>query len=179
MQLFDVTAARHYCRSAPTPPATTPPSLKIFHDSLPSSAKAFAEGTPRFDERRLIALHDIERLLFLGASNYLRALDLLVASAAPWAHVTLYYSSFFAASSLVGMFGGWLDTPNRIVEVKTNTPGTQELVLRKNPVSPNTYRGSHRQFWDFFYVACAPLLPWTDSAHHLALTPVSSDITWC
>lgn len=179
MQLFDLVGARHYCRPLPTAQTTLPPSLSTFHDSLATSVKTFKEGTPEFEERRVVALHDVERLLFLAASNYLRALDLLVASAAPWAHVTLYYSSFFGAQALVGMFGGWIDAPDRIVQVQTNAPLSQELVLKKKVKSPNLYGGSHRMFWDFFYDACTPMINWTtDAAHHFALTPVSSVRTW-
>jgi hypothetical protein len=153
--------------------------LSTYHDALPTSTKVFKEGTADFEDRRIVALHDIERQMFLAASNYLRSLDLLVASSAPWAHVTLYYASFFGAQALVGMFGGWIDAPDRIVHVQVNAKGSQELVLKRKPKSPSVYHGSHRMFWDFFYEAVAPLANWTTNpAHLLALNPVSGARTW-
>jgi len=152
--------------------------LRGYHDALPNSIHVFQEGSSRFVERRIVALHDVERHLFLAASNYLRALGLLVSSAAPWAHVTLYYASFFAAKALVGMFGGWIDGSKRIVEVQASTPGAQVLVLRRNVKAPNGYQGSHRAFWDFFYDAVRCVQPWVDPQWSLALVPVNGDRAW-
>jgi hypothetical protein len=178
MRLFDYAGAEHYCKALAAAPASAVGSLKSYHNALTKSVRVFNEGTPRFDERRIAALHDVERQLFLGASNYLRALDLLISSAAPWAHVTLYYSAFFSANAILGMFGGWIDAPKRIVEVHTSTIGTQSLVLRKNVASPKPYTGSHRVFWDFFYDSRGQIAPWVKPALRPTLEPVMGDPIW-
>jgi hypothetical protein len=66
------------------------------------------EGTAHFTAHRVSTLNAIERWLLFGVGDYRRALDMLIPSAAPWAHVTLYYSSFFAANAILGMFGVWV-----------------------------------------------------------------------
>lgn len=133
------------------------------------------EGTLEFNSYRDCVLREVERCLFLAISNYRRALDLMIPGASSWAHVTLYYSSYFAARALIGMFGGWIGN-RMIIEVAASQPGNQELIINRKVQS--TYSGSHERFWDFFYGAAASLVPWVDPKIRVAITPVSSTVTW-
>ncbi len=128
-----------------------------------------------FSSYRDCALREAERCLFLAISNYRRALDLMIPGASSLAHVTLYYSSYFAARALLGMFGGWIG--NRMaVDVTASQPGNQELQVNRKVQS--TYSGSHERFWDLFYGAAASLVPWVDTKTRFAITPVSGTVTW-
>lgn len=99
----------------------------------------------------------------------------MTSASSPWAHVTLYYGSFFAANALLGMFGVW--TYNRLaIDVVTNTPGNQELRITRNVVTVN--QGPHRSFWELFYDAMRPLYPWVDPALLFALQPVGGNVIW-
>src|SRR6266581_4007811 len=84
-------------------------SLSAFHRSLPARHTQLHERTTPFDIHRVSLLNAVERWILFGVADYRRALDMFIPSNAPWAHVTLYYSSFFAANAILGMFGGWLD----------------------------------------------------------------------
>src|SRR5262249_41935775 len=123
MNLFGVAEAHYYCRSFGNSPAPSNGSLKAYVSSIPSKVVSLREGTAAFSEYRDCALRDVERSLFLAISHYRRALDLMLVSSCGWAHVTLYYGSFFAASALLGLFGGFVDGPT-VIDVVTNAPGT-------------------------------------------------------
>jgi hypothetical protein len=136
------------------------------------------EGTAIFAEYRDCSLREVERLLFLAASNFRRSHDLMSASSASWAYVTLYYGCFFAAKALIGMFGVWIDSPY-FVEIQDGTPNSQILVCQHNKKYPNTnYVGTHRIFWDMFYKSVSPIIPLVPLQLQYALAPISSDITW-
>ena len=106
----------------------------------------------------------------------------MIGSASPWAHVTLYYGSFFAARALLGMFGAVIFKGKVVVDVVRGTPGHQELRVRRIGNSPgqenSTYAGSHERFWDLFYNAVSSLRPFTDVRHAAALSPVGGDPVW-
>ena len=106
---------------------------------------------------------------------------MLVPVSVPWAHVTLYYSAFFAANAILGMFGGWVGSTaqgNRVVEVEDGTPGAQVLRVHRKLNSPSRARGSHRRFWDFFYHSAASLYAWTPEHLLQALTPSTGSYAW-
>jgi hypothetical protein len=122
-------------------------------------------------------LRDAERSLFLAVSMYRKALGLMTPAAASWAHVTLYYSAFFASKGLLGIFGGWLGK-KRLVEVVARTPGNQELILRRKGAGISNYSGSHEQFWDVFYSSVTKLTPWINPSFRPALAPPEGSVLW-
>lgn len=176
MQLFDISEARHFCTPLPTHRPGVSQSLKAFHRTLPRQTR-LVEGTTYFDVHRVSLLNAVERWVLFGVADYRRALDMFIPSNAPWAQVTLYYSSFFAANAILGMFGAWIDQ-SRLVDVVQGTPNNQILRIARSPRSPNGYPGSHRIFWDFFYDGCNTISPWVPTALQSAVSPVNNDRIW-
>ena len=180
MRLFDPPQAKHFCSIslAPTPGAEQP--LNAFHRSLKGVTR-IREGSTEFDVHRLNLLHSAERWLLFSTSHYQRALGMLVPVAAPWAQVTLYYSSFFAANAILAMFGGWVGYvagKPHVVDVEEGTVGIQVLQIFRNLKSPNQMNGSHAAFWDFFYDAAATLIAWAPAGLDGPLNPVNNDSSW-
>jgi len=176
MQLFDISEASHFCTPLQAHVPGVGQSLKAFHRTLPRQTR-LVEGTTYFDVHRVSLLNAIERWILFGVADYRRALDMFVPSNAPWAQVTLYYSSFFAANAILGMFGIWL-THDRLVDVVQGTPNSQILRISRSPRSPNGYPGSHRIFWDFFYEGCNTISPWVPGNLQTAVSPVNNDRVW-
>jgi hypothetical protein len=181
MRLFDLKEAKYFC-TAPTVGGTTigSQSLPGFHASL-QGVSLLAEGSGYFEIHRANVLDDSERWILFALSNYRRALDMLVPAAAPWGQVTLYYSAFFAANAILGMFGGWaghLPDGRRFVEVVRGSPGSQELRIHRKLTFATGARGSHTQFWEFFYNATASIAPWAPKALSSALLPVNGNPDW-
>lgn len=177
MHLFDITEAGHFCTPLPAHQPGTGQSLSGFHQSLPTRTNRLHEGSNAFEVHRVSLLNAIERWILFGVADYRRALDMFIPSNAPWAHVTLYYSSFFGANAVLGMFGGWLDH-ERMVDVERGTPNSQILRIAKGLRSPSGYRGSHKVFWDNFYEGCNSLLPWVPLKLQPAISPVNGDRAW-
>lgn len=175
MNIFGVPEAKYYCRNFQPTAGVSAGSLENFVSGTLRGIGSLKEGTPEFNNYRDCALREAERCLFFSISNYRRALDLMMPGASSWAHVTLYYSSYFAARALLGMFGGWIDN-RMVIEVAASRPGNQQLTVSRKPQT--TYRGSHERFWDLFYGAVASLVPWVDSKVRFAITPVSNIVTW-
>src|SRR5664279_1872798 len=138
MKLFDIPEAQHFCKPLTAPSPGTGQSLTSFHKQTPIR-HILHEGTPEFEIHRISLLNSIERWILFGVADYRRALDMFIARNAPWAHVTLYYASFFGANAILGMFGGWLDH-ERMVEVSNGTPNSQALRLLKKLHSPSGFR---------------------------------------
>lgn len=179
MNLFDLPQAEHFCAplSAGTP--TMQQSLHAFHSAL--TRQVLHEGSTEFDVHRTNVLKSAEQWILYSVTNYRRAVEMLVPGSAPWAHVTLYYSSFYAANAVLAMFGGWIAVTSqgeRVVEVEDGTPHSQRLRVHRRLRSPNRVRGSHRQFWDFFYDAAASLVAWTPGHLLPALAPSTGDYDW-
>ncbi len=99
----------------------------------------------------------------------------MMASASPWAYVTLYYGSFFTASALLGLFGGYVYR-RTVVDVATNAPGQQALRITRNATPGGL--GSHQAFWDLFYTSVAPLYAWVDAALVFSIQPFAGSNTW-
>lgn len=175
MNIFGVPEAKHYCSSFQQTAGNSNGSLGNYVTGALKGVASLKEGTLEFNSYRDCVLREVERCLFLAISNYRRALDLMMPGASSWAHVTLYYSSYFAARALIGMFGGWIGN-RMIIEVAASQPGNQELIINRKVQS--TYSGSHERFWDLFYGATASLVPWVDPKIRVAITPVSSTVTW-
>src|SRR3990167_6936465 len=114
MALFGVDEARHYCGTFNGSGGTASGSLEIYVKSALTQIRSLREGTPEFDRYRDCSLRDVERRIFISVSHYRRSLDLMTPGAVWWAHVTLYYGSFFAAGALLGMFGARVLKNSRI-----------------------------------------------------------------
>ena len=177
LSLFDVPQAKHYCQMFTPKQGSSSGSLKSYIDIHLHPGVVLKEGTHAFEEYRACALRDAERWLLFSASNYRRSLDLMTPGASSWAQVTLYYSSYFSACSLLGMFGGWIGL-KEFVDVKTRYQGKQQLTMSKIKNVHTAYGPPHARFWDMFYGAIAPLSTWIDPSHRFALTPVSGLVTW-
>ena len=176
MRLFDITEAKHFCRALPTHIPGVGQSLPAFHKNL--RVTRLTEGTTYFDVHRISLLNAVERWILFGVADYRRALDMFIPSNAPWAHVTLYYSSFFAANAILGMFGAWVHF-ERMVDVEQGTINNQILrISRRAPQSPSGYKGSHRVFWDLFYDGCNRISPWVPPQLQSIIVPVNNDRIW-
>jgi hypothetical protein len=175
MRLFDVTEAHHFCRALPAHVPGTGQSLPTFHNGLHTTR--LVEGTTYFDVHRVSLLNAVERWIFFGVADYRRALDMFIPSNAPWAHVTLYYSSFFAANAILGMFGVWVHFA-RLVDVENGTATSQVLRITRRAPAPSGYKGSHQVFWDFFYEGCNTISPWVPNQLQPATVPVNNDRIW-
>lgn len=182
MRLLDLPQAEYFCQ----PPAAvvgtvgTQP-LRTFHDSLSKNVTLMSEGNTHFHVHQINVLISVDQWLLFAATHYRRAMDMLVPASAPWAQVTLYYASFFAANAILGMFGGWIGHTRdgiRVVDVEHGVPGTQSLRIHRKLSSPNGAAGSHRIFWDFFYDAVASISAWAPSSLAVALTPINNDFAW-
>jgi hypothetical protein len=182
MRLLDLPQAKHFCK----PPANVvalvgAQSLRTFHTSLPKGVTRITEGQMHFQVHQVNALASIDQWLLFSTAHYRRAMDMLVPASAPWAQVTLYYASFFAANAILGIFGGWIGHASggvRVVDVEHGVPGAQELRIHRRLSSPNGAVGSHRVFWDFFYDAVASVSAWAPSSLASALSPVNGDFAW-
>jgi hypothetical protein len=173
--LFDFSEARHFCQPLAAPAPGVGQSLAEFHDKR-GKARLVA-GTSDFDIHRVSLLNAVERWILFGVADYRRALDMLIPSNAPWAHVTLYYSSFFAANAILGMFGAWVQI-RRLVDVENGDVSNQILKVTKNIKSPNGYPGSHQVFWDLFYEGYSKFSPWIPKELESATAPVNSNRVW-
>ncbi len=175
MAILDVSEAKHFCQGYQSTPGVAQGSFRTWSQGLRLNHN-FTEGTPSFNEYRDISLREVERLLFLAASQYRRSFDLQLPSASNWAHVTLYYGAFFSAQSLLGAFGCWkLRNKNLVLEANNGQPGQQSFNVQQ---FTTTYNGSHQQFWDLFYSRIGGLAPWIDPALRIAINPVSGVRTW-
>jgi hypothetical protein len=175
MRLFDITEAPHFCRALPAPTPGVGQSLAAFHNGIRTTR--LAEGTTYFEVHRISLLNAVEQWILFGVADYRRALDMFIPSNAPWAHVTLYYSSFFAANAILGMFGAWVHY-ERLVDVDQGAPNNQVLLISKRVRSPSGYKGSHRVFWDLFYEGCNIISPWVPSEFQATIAPVTNDRAW-
>jgi hypothetical protein len=182
MRLLDLPQAKHFC--APTPPVIagiTPQSLSAYHGAMSKGVVLLQEGTVRFQVHQVSLLQSVERWLTFSVGHYRRSVEMLVPISAPWAHVTLYYASFFAANAILGLLGGWTGQTSaglRVVDVENGAVGSQQLRIWRNPIAPSGARGSHRVFWDFFYSATASISAWAPASLAGALSPVNGDIAW-
>jgi hypothetical protein len=137
------------------------------------------EGSPEFSRLRDEILRNAERSLFLAVSNFRRSLDLLNTSSAMWSQVTLYYSSYFAANTVLGCLGGVLDVPARAIGVSRGESGLQQLAsFRWEDYSSGRSSDTHRKFWENFYRLVAPMRGATDADGRDPFQPFNSIDTW-
>ena len=182
MNPFTVNGARHYCGSFQPIAGAAAQSFPEFHRKFLARPQRITEGQPLFDDYRSSALRDVERSVFLSASHYRRALDLMIPSSSHWAHVTLYYGAWYAARALLGMFG-CVVTERNVVHVERSMPGNQQLRVQKigkgQGQHPVSLTGSHRQFWELFYQAARSIAPFVGDPRTAAiLLPISNDPAW-
>lgn len=179
MQLFDLAGAKAFASGFSAGSGKAAGSMQDFLSSIKGQTK-LVEGQTEFSDYRDCLLREAERRLYLATSNYRRAHDLMLGSAAHWTHVTLYYSAFYAASSIVGMLGGWIGDWN-LVHVNKTAPGSQELSVVGKPGlgKLTTYPGkSHRMFWDIYYNSMPPLATWIPGKLTPAITAINGDPLW-
>src|SRR5262245_45618055 len=101
MRLLDLPQAKHFCCPPPTVTAhIAPQSLAAFHESITRGVVLLDEGTTRFQVHQVNVLNSVVRWLLYSLGHYRRAMDMLVPVSAPWAQVTIYYASFFAANAI-------------------------------------------------------------------------------
>ena len=182
MRIFGISEADYYCSAFSGSSGVAEESIEDFQRShLGTRSTTILEGTPLFQQYRDCSLRDVERSLFFAISHYRRSLDLMMPSSSPWAHVTLYYGSWYASRSLLGMYG-CTKFKKVVVDVNKGTPGQQELRLRRIGdrvgQQSTTHKGSHRVFWDFFYLAVQGLTPMVDPRFAAVLSPVSGNPIW-
>ncbi len=179
--IFGFTQAEYYCNNYQGRSGAAARSLReLLEDFRKRRIAALKEGRPEFDDYRDCSLRDSERRLFLSASNYRRSLDLMHTSAASWAHITLYYSSFFAASALLELFGCYVGE-KFVIEATKLSPGSQELVLNWQALARlGVHRsGPHVQFWRVFYECSPSFGPFVnDSELKTALDPIQGNERW-
>lgn len=174
MAIFGIPEATHFCAGYQHRVGASAGSFRQEYYRV-GAGRTYAEGTPVFEDLRACSMREVERLFFLGISNYRRSFDLLTPASSSWAQVTMYYAAYYCASSLLGMFGAWKLRGARILDVSIGTPGSQSLVTRN---FPSSYTGSHQMFWDFFYANAASLTTWVDPSLRFALAPFSGTVTW-
>lgn len=185
MRIFDENEARYYCSNYSASGGRSQESTNAYCLGI-SRAPLLREGTPEFSSFRDCALRGVERNLFLAASQYKFAHNLMLAGSAWWAHVTLYYGAYYSARALIGMFGAWMNIPLVIVDVGSGNIGAQELTVHRLPRGKRSaafgftnYHGTHQAFWDIFYNGIQQLSPWIkEPEFHIAITPVSNDPAW-
>src|SRR3990172_1302812 len=117
-RIFLEPEAQHFCseyQSSGGDALLTPEEFQ--KTKLGYRKKLFAEGSFIFNNYRDSILREAERLLFLSASQYRRAHDLLIVSSVHWAHVTMYYGTWYTAKALLAMFGCFV-TDKVVVDVE-------------------------------------------------------------
>jgi hypothetical protein len=184
MNIFSIVEAKYYCSGLSQDCRPVNMSFKKYLLGYRDN-NLFQETTQEFNELRCHAMREVDRLLFLTATHYKRAHDLLVDYSCAWAHVTMYYGSFYAAQAVLAMFGAWLDCGRDaiVAYVQNGIPGQQEIILRKGGGyigRLSNANGPHGKFWDLFYSTVAsisPLLPQPNSWMS-GITPVLNNRTW-
>ncbi|MCW5875323.1 MAG: hypothetical protein KIS85_00445 [Anaerolineales bacterium] len=143
--------------------------------------KKISEGSALFNDLRDSWLREIQRLLFLAASQYVRSHDLLLTSSAYWAHVTMYYGTWYAAKALLGMFGCHIRSRD-VFEVERGDQGFQTITKTQIGNGPTQifvpHGGSHQRFWHLFYSATPPIASLLEPRLSVALSGVLGNTMW-
>lgn len=177
-KLFTLEEALHFTRGFTNRPFTGSRGFKGFLNESRWDNVIVAEGDPEFDLLRDEILRNSERGLFLAISNYRRGLDLLSSASAMWAQVTMYYASYYAATSILGLFGAVVDAPVRAILVGQGKPTHQELVSYVWTDFSPTRGESHRRFWETYYQLVSPLRDFLGPAASDAIEPFKDLRTW-
>jgi hypothetical protein len=139
--------------------------------------KLFQEGTAEFNELRYCLLRESEQSLLMALNCYARGLEGLRSSSAYWSAVSLYYAAFFAAKSVLGMYGCWMAGPKSWIDVINS--GAGKIKLQHKTSSYNNMNGSHKVTWIAYYDTMATLASFLTSKNAvIAKTPVNNQKTW-
>lgn len=180
MNLFSFSAAKHYCASFAASSGASINGTDHLLSSFGKKTKVVTEGTPEYARVRDALLRDTDRRLFLSLASYRRAILNTNSGSAYWSCVSLYYTSFFCAQAILGMFGGWISGFGKPwIEIAGNKTGSLALQIyfSKHP-STLSSGGGHKIFWDAYYNSIRQLIPFIDSKYSNALQPINSQITW-
>ena len=178
MRLFSFSAAKHYCASFAGSSGASINGTDYFLRSFTKKTRVITEGTPEYAQVRDALLRDTDRRLFLSLASYRRAILNTNSGSAYWSCVSLYYTSFFCAQAILGMFGGWISGSGKPwIEGVENNPGNLALQILFSK-HPSTLRGAHRIFWDAYYSSIQQIVPFIDAKYSNALQPINSQITW-
>ncbi len=171
MRSLSQSGATHFCNgfSASTPSL----GMREFTRKIKGSHGLIRERTPLYTEYRDSLLREADRSLYLSISCFRRAHDLLIPSSSFWAHVTLYYGSWFAAHNILSLFGSWADGGTSI-EVQRDAPNSQEFVFRRTKATT----GSHHSFWTSYSTAMRSHQFWIDPKFALALNAINGNPSW-
>ena len=182
MRPFTIQGATYYCSSFQPRPGDAERSLDEFSLTHLGGVRSITEGSKLFQDFCACTLRETERNLFLAVSHFRRALDLMIPGAVHWAYVTLYYGTWYAAHSLLGILGCSV-LNKRVIHVGRSTPGNQEFRIQKIGNGQGQYyvtqSGSHRTFWELFYKTAPSVRYWlTDPTASVALAPVANNNNW-
>jgi hypothetical protein len=181
---FTLKGATHFCKNPAIGTAGGSTSFRSLVENWTANRHAISESDPDFEQFRVEALREADRHLFLGVSNYRRFKDLLLESSASWGWVTLYYSSYHAATAILGCLGVSVHTGHEsyrgaLIDVEREAAGFQRFRVQKGPViGPNKLHGSHANFWDIYYHYVAPFKTTFPPAIRGAADPVRKIRTW-
>lgn len=179
MTPFTAEGAAHFCQGFQ---AVSPlRELRLVYDTLLQGVKNFAEPGHVYEAYRDALLRESDAYYFLAVSSFRRALDLFLPSAIFWVHVSLYYSCWYAAHSILGLYGCWIrgisNKRGVVVEVANPLPNNQRFTVDRNHAWSGQ-GGSHQFFWETYYSAMAHLQYATDPALILAVSPIGNNPTW-
>ena len=183
MQIFTEDEARYFCHEFDRVQGNVAESIIDYRKRELRAQRSLSESSQKFNDFRSYLLRDVERCLFMAASNYYATHRQLSPGFASWAHVTSYYAAYYSARAILGMFGIYIDAPNIIVDVSVGNIGSQELrvTTNKNTIELmlGGIRGPHKQFWSAYYQVGTLLHSYvTDPVLRVAISPVSASNTW-
>jgi len=172
--------AMYFCKNFSASGVSTAADMPHLYNSVLNRKKTFKEGDGIYEQYRDALLREADRSFFMAITCFRRALDMFTAASVFWAHVSLYYSSWYAAGCALGMFGchvlGRRGKFRIVIEAKTHAPGQQEFLVEK--YYSTMYSGGHQMFWDAYYRAMKNAIHWTEARLQLAVTPISNNNIW-
>ncbi len=181
MRLFTQAEAAHFFTNFTAESGDSQFGIDDFYDNHLRHTASVSENTQRFNQYRACLAREAERSLFLSISQYRRSLDLMMSSSAHWAFVTLYYSSWYAAQSILAMYGGRVFY-QCVMDVGIGTPGAQRLDRRQigNKIGQESVgsRGSHKVFWEIYYNSVTSLAGIVPATLTFAVNPHLNDSFW-
>jgi len=186
MSFFSEQEAKYFCSGIVSPGNLSNLSFRDYCKAKFNSTKVISEGNIDFNEYRLNFLSEVERNLFLSATNFVSAHRLLISGFASWAHVTLYYSSFYSARALLGMFGNYIGNQT-FVAVNSGNIRNQKFDVKiggsafkkhLTSIGVQLTPGSHKILWGVFYVFSPRLTSYVQPDLQWVLQPIGPDPYW-